>query len=308
MGEEAKPKVAARRKQWQRQPRQIQSKAAEFKAPTSGLEDKIFKAGNEKDAAEFAVVAKALGRYCGVHFKAGGGMAQQAMELLKEPTIEDPEDPPNGDKKAELIWQFELEEALKKKKAWKDAKERAYQLVLSHCHPLLEEKLEACNDWAKINADQDLVQLLKLIRAVVHKHDDQQHSTMALVEHDLKLYMSFQRDNESDSDFYKAFNMRCEVVDTFGRQVGFHQAVYTRHCQALANQLKVSMSSLSDDDKQKCVISSCNEYKACLFIKTLNGKRYGGLKTKLKNLDLFKARSLSSDRGRCLSDDPKICA
>jgi predicted Fe-S protein YdhL (DUF1289 family) len=287
MGEEAKPKVAARKKQWQRQPRPIQTKAAEFKAPTSGLEDKVFKVGDAKDAADFADVKKAIGRYCGVNFKSGGNMAQQAIEKLVEPTIEDPKDPPSGDKKAELIWQFDLEEALKKKKAWKDAKERAYQLVLSHCHPLLEEKLEACNDWERINADQDLIQLLKLIRAVVHKHDDQEHSTMALVEHDMKLYMSFQKDNESDSDFYKAFNMRCDVVDTFGGQSGYHQAVYMAHCKKRAEELKVSMSSLSNDEKLKCRASACDEYKACLFIKTANGKRYNGLKVKLQNLNLF---------------------
>jgi hypothetical protein len=214
-------------------------------------------------------------------------MAQQAIEKLVAPVIEDPKDPPSGDKKAELIWQFDLEEALKKKKAWKDAKERAYQLVLSHCHPLLEEKLEACNDWDQINVDQDLIQLLKLIRAVVHKHDDQEHSTMALVEHDMKMYMSFQKDNESDSDFYKAFNMRCDVVDTFGGQSGYHRAVYMAHCKKRAEELKVTMTSLSDDEKLKCRNAACDEYKACLFIKTANGKRYNGLKVKLQNLNLF---------------------
>jgi hypothetical protein len=99
---------------------------------------------------------------------------------------------------------------------------------------MLEEKLEACNDWTQINVDQDLVQLLKLIRAVVHKHDDQEHSTMALVEHDMKLYMTFQKDNESDSDFYKSFNARCDVVDTFGGQAGYHRAVYMAHCKRRA--------------------------------------------------------------------------
>jgi hypothetical protein len=179
MGEEVKPKVAAARKQghWQRRPKPANATAA-FKAPTQGLEDKIFKIGDAQDAADFTEVKKAIGRYCGVNFKVGGSLAQQAIEKLVEPTIEDPEDPPAGDVKAELIWKLDLEEAHKKKRIWKDVKERAYQLVLSHCHPLLEEKLESANDWTRINGDQNLVLLLQLIRAVVHQHDDQDQSTM----------------------------------------------------------------------------------------------------------------------------------
>jgi hypothetical protein len=103
----------------------------------------------------------------------------------------------------------------------------------------------------------------------------------------MKLYMSFQKDTESDSDFYKAFNMRCDVVDTSGGQLGFHRAVYMAHYKKRAEELKVSMASLSDAEKLKCRNAACDEYKACLFIKTANGKRYNRLKIKLQNLNLF---------------------
>jgi hypothetical protein len=108
MGEDVKPKVTAARKQghWQHRQKPATTTAA-FKALMQGLEDKIFKIGDAQDAADFTDVKKAIGRYCGVNFKVGGSMAQQAIEKLAEPTIEDPEDPPAGDAKAELIWKLD---------------------------------------------------------------------------------------------------------------------------------------------------------------------------------------------------------
>ena len=49
------------------------------------------------------------------------------------------------------------------KKAWRVAGLTAYQLLLIHCHPDMEQKLMASEMFDWVNGDQDPVELLKLI-------------------------------------------------------------------------------------------------------------------------------------------------
>jgi hypothetical protein len=87
--------------------------------------------------------------------------------------------------------------------------------------------------------------------------------------------MTYQKDDESDLDYFKNFKACCEVVDTFGGKTGYHQAVYTRYLQKTATKLSVAMDDVPEAEKEKCVEASCNEYKATLFLKLANGMGRG---------------------------------
>ena len=92
MGEaEVKPKVEVKRasNKWRNRNHQgtPRTKVEEFKAPTVGLENDFFTVGAAKDAASFAEVQKKIARYVAVTFKAGGSMAQLAIERLETPSV-----------------------------------------------------------------------------------------------------------------------------------------------------------------------------------------------------------------------------
>lgn len=168
------------------------------RAPTLGLEHLIFKQGDAADAAAFSEIKKALAKYAGVNFKIGSNMAQIAIDKLEEPVITKPVNPlpmstpPTVNKEvAREEWKYDLKDYVKKKSAWDDAKLRAFQLVMSHVDPDLKERLESSRTWSTISQDQDVVEQLKLIRAHARQHDEVKQGTMALVEHDLALYLNF---------------------------------------------------------------------------------------------------------------------
>ena len=50
------------------------------RAPTVGLEDKVFKRGIVTDVADFDDTKKLLGQHCAVQFKEGGVMVQRAFQ------------------------------------------------------------------------------------------------------------------------------------------------------------------------------------------------------------------------------------
>jgi hypothetical protein len=71
----------------------IDRKPSAFKAPTSGLEDKVFTVGDARDAANFEEVRKAIGNYAGITFKYCGPEARAAIERGVAPTFNEPTDP-----------------------------------------------------------------------------------------------------------------------------------------------------------------------------------------------------------------------
>lgn len=165
-----------KKQRWQRRRGSLAKK--EFKAPTPGLESMIFKQGDAADAAAFEDVKKALAKYAGTNFRIGSNAAQVAIDELVEPNLVEPapptmSTPPTPAEEIEKKkWEYALDDYFKDKRASDDARPRAFQLVLSHVHPDLEEKLEACSSWATIKQAQNLVELLKLIRSHAHMHDE----------------------------------------------------------------------------------------------------------------------------------------
>ena len=194
--EEKKPKVEGKPQKpgWKRtHSRTGAEKREKYRAPTPGLEDDVFAVGTAQDAANFEEVRRRLGRYVAVNFKNGGAMAQTAIERLEEPVIEEPEDLPDAaSRMQEKKWEIEYDKYHKQLNAWDDARKRAYQLLLLHCHPQVEEKLDAVEGFQAINEQQDLIKLLQTIRSIVHKHDEVKGGTMAIVEQDLRLFLGFQ--------------------------------------------------------------------------------------------------------------------
>ena len=261
----------------------------------------IFKQGDAADAAVFADVKKALAKFAGVNFKHGSNMAQVAIDKLEEPTIIKPANPPAmsipptvDEEVAREEWKYELEDYVKKKRAWEDVKPRAFQLVMTHVDPDLEERLETSSTWATINHNQDVVGLLKLIRAHAHQHDEVKQGTMALVEHDLALYLNYQKGNEDIATFHKLFKARCDVIDTFGGRAGYHPALYLQHRKAiLATKTpvppatEVFLSQLTQAENNAALESSCEEYKAALFIRIANERKYGVVEKNMDNMHLF---------------------
>ena len=70
-------------------------------------------------------------------------------------------------------WKVKYNTLQNMEKQWIDVVPWAYQLMLVHCHPKREQKLMALEKFSKINQDQDPVELLKLIKSIALKNEDE---------------------------------------------------------------------------------------------------------------------------------------
>eukprot|EP00956_Cyclotella_meneghiniana_P038953 scaffold162906_cov46-Cyclotella_meneghiniana.AAC.1 len=303
---EVKPKIertAEQPRRQQRYRRKTNFTKEKFKAPTQGLEHMVFKQGDAADAVAFEEVKKALAKHAGTKFKVGSNMARVAIGELRAPTIVMPAAPTQADPNVQTPDEYAysvqythlIDKYYKEEAAWEDARPRAFQLVLSHVDPELEEKLEASAGWAQMTQDQDVIELLRLIRSHAHKHDEMKQGTMSLVEHDLDLYLNYQKADQDLSTFHKLFKARCEVINTFGGQAGYHPTLLLKHrrrilvaeCQPIPPATELLLSQLTRAQNDAAMHAACEEYKASLFIKMSNEQRYGVVKRELDNMYLF---------------------
>ncbi|KAL7504016.1 hypothetical protein ACHAXN_001720, partial [Cyclotella atomus] len=295
MGEERKiPKVEEKGKRPFYPRNNNVTKKDAFKAPTSGLESMIFKQGTAKDAAQFVETKKALAKHVGATFKYGNNMAQRAIDRLEAPTLDEPTDPmvqSNPPTAAELKdfkrWELEYDDYRRDVRAWKDAGPRAFQLVLQHVHPDLEEKLESDSGWKQLEEDQDAVKLLILIRNYVHNHDEVKQGTMSLVQQDLNWHLGYQKERQLLTDFHKEYKARLEVVRALGGFPGYHPVLYNDAKESMALDLGIDVRNLTEEQKAECQKTAAEEYIACHFIALSNDKVYGPVKRRLDNMFLM---------------------
>ena len=244
----------------------------------------------------FTKVKDALAEYIGGSgkYKYGTEYAVNAVNDLVEPNIVEPADPPAkstpptiAEIKAHKRWDEEYHQFLADERAWKDIKVKIYQLILQHCDLTLKEKLKTASTYETIKANNDIIKLLELIRGFAHDQDEVKQGTMAFVEHDLRLYLSYQKPHVPLDDFVKQFRARKDVVNTFGGRAGYHPALYRKYLDEVARAAGKQVSALTQDEKQRAMDLSCEDYLACLLIRISNDEKYGSVKKGLDNMNLF---------------------
>ena len=78
---------------WQWDPAVQAPDTNEFRAPTVGLEDKIFTISTTADAAKFEVVKEELGKHFATQSWSDGVDAVMVFDTLTEPSYHEPEEP-----------------------------------------------------------------------------------------------------------------------------------------------------------------------------------------------------------------------
>ena len=67
--------------------------ATEYRAPTVGVEDQVFKIGSTKYAAKFELVKEELGKHFATQSWSDGSDAAMEFETVTEPIYYEPEEP-----------------------------------------------------------------------------------------------------------------------------------------------------------------------------------------------------------------------
>jgi hypothetical protein len=164
---EAKPKIEGSKKF--RRPMRAEGQPAKFVTKMLGLESHTFYIGNAKYVAKYKKTVDVIANYIQREYKGGADIAKAIKELIlltlqvpgypQEKAGETTVDP--GDV---YIWQQDVVAVKKQIIQLKENKKRAYALVIGQCLPYLDSKLQGSTAFVQAEADQDVVQLLLVIR------------------------------------------------------------------------------------------------------------------------------------------------
>ncbi len=148
--------------------------------------------------------------------------------------------------------------------------------------------MKAPNKFASAAKDQDVVELLKIIRGLCCDFDKKQQVSWGLEQAKHRVATFYQTYAMSNMEYIQFFTALVGVVETYGGAYGREPGL-VRACLA---EMKRSDASVDVDDPDKAQLKAAydicrEEYLACMLLRGACRARYGQLKNDLAN-DMMK--------------------
>ena len=148
---------------------------------------------------------KRIAEYVGTEYRQGGDIRSTVenevapqIPIPPEPTV--PDDAEDLSTAQKLIFKGQISEYIKREATLQQNMQRAYSLILGQCTELLRAKLKQSNDWALVSAAFDVLGLIRLIKSIVFKFDDQKFLPVSLHQAKQNFY-SFRQATMTNTEY-----------------------------------------------------------------------------------------------------------
>ena len=167
-----------------------------FQGQCEALKDYTFDCSDYKQADRYVNTVKRISEYVGSEYKNGGDIRSSIVNETKFkvpiPTAPnapaDPANPTIEETTKSKLYERRLDAVVKREGMLDDNIQRLYSLVLGQCTDLLQSKLKQQANWDTVSGAQVGIELLKLIKTVVYKFEDQKFLPLALYNAKNNLY------------------------------------------------------------------------------------------------------------------------
>jgi hypothetical protein len=102
---------------------------------------------------------------------------------------------------------------------------KLYTIILGRYTNYTMAKLKALPTFKKLHADKNPVKLLKAIKGLTFKFDNEKEYEMSLVEAIDKLYQLHQTKELTNTQFLDKFNSLVDVIEHYGGAIGVHPSI-----------------------------------------------------------------------------------
>ena len=128
-------------------------------------------------------------------------------EALPFEELDDPRNniPDEGERALMEIWKGDLRLYNDPIKDWMEAAKQAYAVVLGQCSQPVRDRLTASEAWQQIQADTDLMGLLRLIRHSLYTGATRTKDTVSLQEAEEALFHFKQGEHMSNHEYLEKF-------------------------------------------------------------------------------------------------------
>ena len=177
-------------------------------------------------------------------------------------------------------YKAKLSEYHKSLKEYEKHKAKTFLVILGQCSVQVKSRLEGDPDFEKLEASDDVVGLLKKIKAIAYVTDDVQHPMWTAVNQVGKLASINQGPAESVTGYYRRFKILLEVVEiaAWGEDLFYPPKFMTT--TEVEEEAEDGTTITKEVTNAKDVRS---QYIAMNFLKGLDRKRFGRMLDDLTN-------------------------
>ena len=157
--------------------------------------------------------------------------------------------------------------------------QKSYSLVLGQCTDLLNSKLKQSNEWHVTSTTYDLLILIRIIRTITFKFDEQKYLPLALHQAKANFY-NIRQGNLSNAEYLEKFNNVVDIMTAYNGQL---------HDQAITDiatdtvHVGVDYDTLTSAQQAILQENAKDMYLACAFLCQSDRKRYVRFPEELEN-------------------------
>ena len=154
----------------------------------------------------------------------GGGDVETLIQngKLFEPAWPDPVGPTPEATKAMLQAEYGTR-AKRVEKLWINLS-TAYGLVIGQCNYYIRSRLKGQDNWDRTSNDRDLLELLKSVKSLSHKYDEDTEYHHVAHHTLLRRFMLFCQGDSSNSEYIKRFKDHIDVLGAYNGRVLFRNS------------------------------------------------------------------------------------
>lgn len=119
-----------------------------------------------------------------------------------------------------FLWQEDHKEARNKRAHLDNSINKAYSVVYDKCSPCLKTCLEGKNNFKHINPERDVVELLKLIKAIICQFDNQRQGVFSLVQAKKMAMTFYYTPKMTNNEYLENFKALIEFIEAYGGNYG----------------------------------------------------------------------------------------
>ncbi len=175
--------------------------------------------GQNKFAAQFTQSRKNITNYIQRMASSEGYLVAERVRIGRQQIIALPpavnESVANvGDQK--IIRAEEVKTVVKRRLKPEDALKKGYAMVYNQCSQEVKDKLEATNDWERIQKNQSLCKLIQKVEWICIGIDNHKQEVFNLVQELKTLFLYIQGEKDGVDQYGRNFRSLWDMVKEFG--------------------------------------------------------------------------------------------
>ena len=191
------------------------NKKSQFIGRESAMNGHVFDyTAGEQTPEKYIRTMKELLAHVGSTYKEYTTDLKEGLENLALVDPATPDNPPDGNQVAFELWKMDIKEYHEKLKVFASFRAGLYSLVLGQCTDALQERLKSHRDYEAAN--QDGIQLLVIIRSLIHTFEENRKLSDAIMDVKEKFYKFYQGRHMTLERYHELFLAQVEVLDEVG--------------------------------------------------------------------------------------------